>query len=155
MVDQHRQSGYLRLLTTWPLAIVLAGSGCTIAADDTGQTTMTIRRPGTLPSILPPREPTSQEPLLPPPSGTFNGVGQLISSPHSGCRMRIPIRNLVVTGDRVRYQSFRGTIQPDMSLQMRSGSGYLFGYFDGGRFFGNFWRPPPACNYALNLDHAG
>jgi hypothetical protein len=60
-----------------------------------------------------------------------------------------------VTGDRVRFQGFRGTIRPDGFLQMQAGSSFITGNFDGGRFVGSSWRPHPACTYDLVLNHLG
>ena len=60
-----------------------------------------------------------------------------------------------MTGDRVRFLSFRGTIQPDGYLQMQAGESFLSGSFDGGRFIGSYWRPHPSCTYDMELNHVG
>ncbi|HME25134.1 MAG TPA: hypothetical protein VKI44_28045 [Acetobacteraceae bacterium] len=147
-----------RLLRLPIVLIGLAGAGCTITTTPTGTgpTAITVRQPGTLPApaTVAPSQ-VAPGPPAPPPNGTFAGVAQLTSSPASGCRREVPIRNFVVSGDRVRFQGFRGTIQPDGSLEMQAGSAFVSGNFDGGRFVGSFWRPHPACTYDLVLDHVG
>ncbi len=143
------------------LAIVLsalAASGCTMTSSATGPTTVTFRQPGTLPA--PASAPPSQaapSPPAPPPNGTYAGVAQLSSNPSAGigCKREIQIRSFTVNGDRVRFQGFRGTIQPDGSLQMPGGASFISGSFDGGRFVGSFWRPQPSCTYDLVLNHVG
>ena len=140
-------------------AIVLIGlavSGCTMTSNGMNPATVTIRQPGTLPR--PPATQPAQAapgPAAPPLSGTFAGVGQLGRNHGSGCRSQVQIQHFVVTGDRVRFQGFRGTIQPVGSLQMQAGESFISGSFDGGRFTGSYWRPHPSCIYDFVLNHAG
>jgi hypothetical protein len=139
----------------WHLAIALGGlsvAGCTHTIGGPNNGVTTVRMPGTLPSVTTPRP---VAPAAPPRSGFFQGVGQLDGSAGSGCRRQVPIQNFVVTGNQVRFQGFRGTIGPDNYLEMQSGSSFLFGYFDGGRFTGNYWRSHSSCNYDLVLDNRG
>ena len=140
------------------LAVVLigfAGSGCTMTSNGMNPGTVTIRQPGTLPPAATPPPEATPSPPAPPPSGNFAGIGRLSRSHGSGCRLQIQIRNFVVTGDRVRFLSFRGTIQPDGYLQMQAGESFLSGSFDGGRFIGSYWRPHPSCTYDMELNHVG
>jgi hypothetical protein len=133
--------------------IALAASGCTMTSSGTGPGTVTVRQPGSLPA--PPSAPPPQAAL--PPNGTFAGVAELSSSPSTsiGCTREVQIRSFTVNGDRVRFQGFRGTIQPDGSLQMQAGGSFISGNFDGGRFVGSFWRPQPSCTYDMVLNHVG
>ena len=130
----------------WLLAC-LCMAGCTYETNLQGPGTLTVRTPGTLPPV---RQPPPA-PAAPPQSGVFEGSGPLSSSAGSGCRREIPVRNFVVTGNRVRFQGFRGTIQPDSFVQMQAGERFLYGYFDGERFTGHFWQPHPDCTYDLVL----
>ncbi len=138
-----------------PAGLLLAGlmlGGCSYTVGGPNHGAMTVRVPGTLPAVTAPRP---AAPVGPPPSGRFEGVGRLSNSAGSGCRLQIPIRNFVVTGNQVRYLGFRGTIGADGFVQMQAGGRFLYGYFDGGHFAGHYWQPHPACTYDLTLDHAG
>ena len=135
------------------IALGVVISGCTVTSNGMTPTSVTVRTPGTLPSI-PPAAPLGTTPV-PPPSGTFSGVAQLSSSPSSGCRSQLAVRNFVVTGNRVRFQAFRGTIQPDGYLEMQASTRFLYGTFNGGRFIGSLWQPHPNCTYSIVLDHEG
>ena len=88
--------------------IALAGSGCTMTSSGTGPGTVTVRQPGSLPAAPPP--PTAPSPPAPPLNGTFAGVAQLSSNVSSsvGCTREVQIRSFTVTGDRARFQGFRG-----------------------------------------------
>ena len=143
---------------SWPShgAVVALGiviSGCTVTSNGMTPTSVTIRTPGTLPSI-PTAAPPGTAPA-PPPSGTFSGAAQLSSSPSSGCRRQLAVRNFVVTGNNVRFQAFRGTIQPDGYLEMQASNRFLYGTFNGGRFIGSLWQPHPSCTYSIVLNHEG
>jgi hypothetical protein len=133
------------------LLLALAASGCTTTTDGT-TTTVAVRRPGTLPGVA---QLTPSTPGGPPPSGTFNGTGRLSASAGSGCRPEVRMAGMTVTGSRVRYQGFRGTIQPDGFIQMQAGERFLYGAFDGDRFVGHLWQPKPACTYDVVMTHAG
>ena len=131
----------------------VAAAGCTATTNGVSSS-VTIHMPGTIPptaQVPPPPAPPSG----PPPSGRFSGTGTLASSAGSGCRRQIPIAGMTVTGDRVRYQGFRGTIQPDGFVRMQAGSRFLYGFFDSDRFTGHLWQPHPECTYDLVLTHAG
>ena len=154
MAEQHVRRVVARLACLAAVAAGLAGAGCTYTTttNTTGPGTLTVRMPGTLPAVASP----PQGPITPPPSGIFAGVGTLSSSPGGRCSWEIPINHFVVTGNRIRYQGFRGTIQPpDTFLQMQAGNRFIYGYFDGGRFVGHYWQPHPECTYDLVLTHAG
>jgi hypothetical protein len=136
--------------------IALVGSGCTMTSDATSPNTVTVRQPGTLPApAQTPPPPAAPSPPAPPPSGTFAGVGRLNNTPSSGCRREVAINGFVVTGSRVRFQGFRGTVQPDGSLEMQAARSFISGNFDGGRFVGSYWQPHPGCTYDLDLNHVG
>jgi hypothetical protein len=144
-------------VVSWPsrgavIALGIVVSGCTVTSNGMTPNSVTIRTPGTLPNI-----PTASTPgtPVPPPSGTFSGVAQLSSSPSSGCRRELAVRNFVVTGNNVRFQAFRGTIQPDGYLEMQAGNRFLYGTFNGGRFIGSLWQPHPNCTYSIALNHEG
>lgn len=134
---------------------VIAASGCTMTSSQTGPGTVTVRQPGSLPA--PPPQQAAPIPPAPPLNGTFAGVAQLSSAPSAsiGCTREVQIRSFTVNGDRVRFQGFRGTIQPDGSVQMQAGPSYITGNFDGGRFVGSLWRPQPSCTYDMVLNHVG
>jgi hypothetical protein len=139
------------------LALVLSGlaaSGCTMTSSQSGPGTVTVRQPGSLPAPPPQAAPS---PPAPPLNGAFAGVAKLSSNPSAsmGCTSEVQIRSFTVNGDRVRFQGFRGTIQPDGSVQMQAGGSFISGNFDGGRFTGSFWRPQPSCTYDMVLNHVG
>jgi hypothetical protein len=90
-----------------------------------------------------------------PPSGIFAGTARLTNLAGSGCRRRIDVTHFVVSGDRVRYMGFRGTIRPDLSVRLQSGSSYINGHFVDDRFVGRFWRRQPSCTYDLELHRVG
>lgn len=134
--------------------IGLAASGCTATSGGPGGATVTVRQPGTLPTPAAAPQATPR-PAGPPPSGTFAGVGRLSNTPSSGCRREVDINGFVVTGDRVRFQGFRGTINPGGFLEMQAGRSFISGSFQGGRFTGSYWQPHPGCTYDIDLNHVG
>ena len=144
-----RLSGLTIVLTA------LAAAGCTMTSTGAGPGTVTVRQPGSLPA--PPPQQATPSPPAPPLNGTFAGVAQLSSNVSSsvGCTREVQIRSFTVTGDRARFQGFRGIIEPDGSLRMQAGPSFISGNFDGGRFVGSFWRPQPSCTYDLVLNHVG
>lgn len=152
MAEQRRCRARSHLTRLAIVFVGLVGSGCTYTSNGTGPGTLSIQLPGTLPALTAQPPPAS---AAPPPNGTFAGIGQLSSSAGSGCRRQIQITNFVVMDGRVRFQGFRGTIGPDTYLTMQGHNAFLYGYFDGGRFIGSWWRPPPACSYNVVLDHLG
>jgi hypothetical protein len=139
------------------IAVSLAGAGCTYKSDGIGGPgTLTVNRPGTLPSPPPPSQPTAPpDAVTPPPSGQYEGVAQIRANPGGACRRQFPVRNFFVTGDRVRFEAFRGRIQPDMSVRLQGGNSVIQGSFDGGNFTGRLWRPQPSCTYDIVLTHIG
>jgi hypothetical protein len=143
------------------LAIVtvsVAVAGCTYKSDGVGGPgTLTVNRPGTLPSPPPPSQPPPApgDAVTPPPDGRYEGVAHIRTNPGGACRHQFQVRNFVVTGDRIRYEAFRGRIRPDMSVRLRGGNSFIQGSFDGGTFTGRLWRPQPSCTYDIVLTHIG
>jgi hypothetical protein len=135
------------------IALGIVISGCTVTSNGMTPTSVTIRTPGTLPSI-PTASPRGTRPV-PPPGGTFSGVAQLSRPSNSGCRRQFAVRNFVVTGNNVRFQAFRGTVQSDGYLEMQASNKFLYGTFDGTRFIGSLWQPHPNCTYSITLNHEG
>jgi hypothetical protein len=144
------QSGRRPLAALLLLGIAIAG--CT-ATTNGSTSTLTINTPGT----IPPHARITPLPVIngPPPNGTFSGVGRLSNSVGSGCRTEIPVNGMVVTGSRVRWQGFRGTISAGGLIDLQAGSRFLYGTFDGPSFVGHLWQPHPACTYDLTLNHVG
>jgi hypothetical protein len=114
----------------------------------------------TAPPPPPAVAPVAEAPPAPPPapassvvpvSGHYAGVGTVTANPGGGCASRLRVHEFVVDGDRVRFGSFRGRVAPDGSLEMRAGGSVISGHFEGDVFRGRFWRPGPACGYALTL----
>jgi len=146
-MTQHRLRIMSRAAGFAAVGIGLACGGCTITAQGVSPTTVTMQRPGALPA-LPPPPPAPPAPAI---DGVYEGTGTLSGNPGGACRTDFAIRNFVVTGDRVRFQSFRGRIQPDQFLQMQAGVSFIHGSFDGGTFTGRLWRPQPSCTYDIAL----
>jgi hypothetical protein len=59
-----------------------------------------------------------------------------------------------VANGRVQFGDFRGTIQPDGTVQMPFGQSSISGRFADGRFTGNLYQPFPGCRYELRLSRA-
>ena len=144
-----------RLLRTGCLAVLAAAAaGCTYKTDF--QTaTATINPLGQVPAHPAITPGAIASAAGPPPSGTFAGTGRLTSSAGSGCRNEIPIAHMIVSGNQVRYQGFRGTVQSGSFLRMQSGGAFIYGIFDGDHFTGHLWRPHPDCTYDLTLTRVG
>jgi hypothetical protein len=134
------------------VAVSLAGAGCTYTTDGTGRPgTLTVNRLGTLPNPPPAPSPDA----VTPPSGAYEGVAQISSNPGGACRRQFPVRNFIVTDDMVRFEAFRGTLQPDMSVRLQGARSFIQGSFDGGNFTGRLWQQQPSCTYDLVLTHIG
>ena len=136
--------------------VSFAGSGCTYTTDLSAPGTLAVQPLGALPSLPPPASrPAVTDPIELPPSGTYEGTAIAVNNPGGGCTRLIQIRRFVVSGDRVRYLAFRGTIQESRHLRMQAGHNFIHGDFEGSRFVGRFWRRQPSCIYHLELDHVG
>lgn len=145
------------------VAQVAAALVCMVGAGCTYETQPLSPQPGTLTVALPGRFPTvvsgpGSESAAPsgngglPASGQYRGVARVTNNPGGRCRATVPVTNWIVTGNRVRYGKFRGTIGPDGSLQMQAGPEYIRGQFEGGRFTGTVWQPGPRCGYSITVD---
>jgi hypothetical protein len=128
-------------------------AGCTATTNGIGPG-LTIHVPGTIPATAQVQRPPAP-PSGPPASGRFAGTATLASNFGNGCRRQLPIAGMTVAGDRVRYQGFRGTVQPDGFVRMQAGSRYLYGFFDTTTFTGHLWQPHPECTYDIALTHVG
>lgn len=125
--------------------------------------TLIITAPGSLPTVVSgPATPAQAvsgappvEPVLPPASGRYTGVAEIVSNTRNRCRQTLEIDRWMVSGDRVTFGAFRGTIAPDGSLSMQAGHAFIKGGFDGSRFTGRYWRPGPSCLYSLSVALAG
>ena len=135
-----------------PILLALAAAGCTATTNGTSST-LAINMPGSIPA----HARIAPAPVVngPPPDGTFAGVARLSNSAGSGCRTEMRIDGMVVTGNRVRFQGFRGPIPPDGFVSLQGGGRFLYGTFDGPSFVGHLWQPHPACTYDLVLSHGG
>ncbi len=70
-------------------------------------------------------------------------------------RTPCPVVGFHVSGNRVRFGRFRGTIDGDDGLQMVYNQQWILGQFEGATFHGHvtFWgRQGPGCTYLLNLE---
>jgi len=141
----------IRLLRRATIAAALLTAACTYKTDFQGPGTLRINMPGSLPApaVAAPEAPA------PTPDGRFAGTGTLTSSVGSGCLRQRPFRSVTVTGNRVRYQGFRGTIDGNGFVRMQSGERFLYGFFNGPRFEGHYWQPHPDCTYDVMLTHQG
>ncbi len=147
----------------WPVVsclcvvlVALAAAGCTMKTDGS-TSTVSVNMPGSVPAhpAITPGAIAAASASGPPPSGRFSGTGRLTSSAGSGCRNEITISPMIVSGNQVRYQGFRGTIEGGTFVRMQSGGAFIYGIFDGDRFTGHLWRPHPQCTYDLALSHVG
>ncbi|MBS0562257.1 MAG: hypothetical protein JSR21_19590 [Proteobacteria bacterium] len=133
------------------VAAALLAAGCTYKTDLQGPGTLRVNMPGRLPApaVAAPAAP------VPTPDGRFSGTGTLTASAGSGCQRTRPFNNVVVSGNRVRYQGFRGTIDANGFARLQSGERFLYGFFNGPRFEGHYWQPHPDCTYDVVLTHQG
>jgi hypothetical protein len=91
--------------------------------------------------------------------GSYTGSMAVLVSNGNQCQNSTPVHGFRVTGNRVRFGGFRGTIQPDGSLQMTYGDIWIIGRFEATSFKGqaNFPGPfdGPGCAYLMNLQRTG
>ena len=154
-------------MTSWREAVGTAAigaslllGGCTYETQplSTEPGRLTVNVPGRFPAVVsegagaPPREaaiPAAAGPVT-PRQGSYRGAASVRSNPGGQCRA-MTISNWTVRGDQVRFGAFRGTIQPDGSLNMQAGQSYIRGRFSARGFTGTFWRPGPHCTFTLAL----
>jgi hypothetical protein len=101
-----------------------------------------------MPGAPPPAQPVSR-------NGTYTGAATLMSNYGNMCQDTVPIVGFHVSGNRVRFGRFRGTIDGDDGLQMVYNQQWILGQFEGATFHGHvtFWgRQGPGCTYLLNLE---
>jgi hypothetical protein len=149
------------------LATVLAGCAyrAPVVNGVVGPGTVVISTPGIIPPSTvpglagPPFDPLAEPPLPPPgaaftlpKSGVYAGSGAWLTDPGGNCQSAISIGNWIVAGTSVTFGGFRGTIQPDGSLEMQRGPVYIIGRFEGSHFNGRIWAPQPSCTYMIAVD---
>ena len=147
----------------WTLVPLLA-TGCSYQTEprstQPGRLTLTV--PGRFPTVVsgaPAANPadgqagaaSSSGPFT-PISGRYQGMGRVTNNPGGRCRTTVDLTNWTVSGDRVRFGAFRGTIRSDGSLMMQAGGRYIKGNLAGPKFTGVFWQPGPRCTYSISLD---
>ena len=77
-----------------------------------------------------------------------------MSSYGNMCQETVPVVGFRVSGNRVRFGRFHGTIDSNDGLQMVSNQQWIVGQFEGATFHGQvtFWtREGPGCTYVLSL----
>jgi hypothetical protein len=138
------------------MTVCLFGAGCSYRLTSASPGQIRFEEQGVPQAApVPPAEGTEAAASAVPPAprnGPYAGVGRVLTNPGGNCGDPIRVFNFAVDGNRVSFGSFRGTIQPDGSLQMQAGPRYVYGQFTGAHFEGHFWQPQPACTYALSLD---
>jgi hypothetical protein len=82
--------------------------------------------------------------------GNYRGDGRLVRNPGGTCQTGMPVYGMQVSGDRVHFGSFNGTIQPNGVVEMDYGKNWVIGRFDGPHFIGRWIAP--ACSYELTLN---
>lgn len=101
--------------------------------------------------------------LMPPPekvaaidrNGVWGGTATVMDTGGGVCLQNQEVRNFRVSGNRVRWGGFHGTIAPDNGLQMVYGTTWIYGQFVGDAFqgqlsqWGNFNNP--GCTYVMEL----
>jgi hypothetical protein len=92
-------------------------------------------------------------------AGTYSGSMQVLVVNGNQCKNSTPVHDFTVTGNRVRFGGFRGTILPDGSLQMTYGDIWIVGRFNGLSFHGQVSFPgsfdSPGCTYLMDLHRTG
>jgi hypothetical protein len=89
--------------------------------------------------------------------GTYVGTADVLVNGSNRCRPSMPITNLQVAGNQLRFGGFRATITPDGSVPETIFRGmWLTGQFDGNKFVGHVdGAGDPTlifngCMYAIN-----
>ncbi len=89
--------------------------------------------------------------------GIYSGVAVPLDTAGGQCINNVTIDNFRVSGDQVRWTSFRGRIRGD-ALQMVQGNTWFMGQFDGNRFNGQIsqqLRFGPGCTFMVALAKTG
>jgi hypothetical protein len=90
--------------------------------------------------------------------GIYSGVAVPLNTGGGLCITNQPIDGFRVTGDRVRWGSFRGRIRGD-ALQMVQGNTWVMGQFEGNRFNGQITQQSlvagPGCTFMVALAKTG
>ncbi len=111
---------------------------------------------GTIPppaNLMPGAAPSPAQPVS--RNGTFTGSANLMSSYGNMCQETVRVVGFRVSGNRVRFGRFHGTIDSNDGLQMVSNQQWIVGQFEGATFHGQvtFWtREGPGCTYVLSLE---
>jgi hypothetical protein len=144
-----------------PIVVPLACAGlsaCQYSGTVNGPGTITVTPPLTIPA-LPPGSPgapsppgVGTRPSGKPVDGEYAGSGTTLTNPGQRCKNTIKITRWMVQGDEVSYLGFRGTVAPDGGLKMQYRDAYIIGSYRDSHFEGRFWRPQPACTYAMSVD---
>jgi hypothetical protein len=84
--------------------------------------------------------------------GTYAGEATWTSGPQWACPERIKIVDFRVSGARVAFGGFSGSIQPNGSIQMVYGTTWIAGQFSpGGQFNGSMSQEGGACTWGISL----
>jgi hypothetical protein len=90
--------------------------------------------------------------------GIYSGVAVPLDTAGGLCINNVTIDNFRVSGNQVRWSSFRGRIHGD-SLQMVQGNTWFMGQFEGNRFNGQIsqssLRFGPGCTFMVALAKTG
>jgi hypothetical protein len=143
-----------RISTTLGLAaLCFAGTAC--------ERNYSIQNGGTPP-------PPSAANTLPPPAnleggaatpaspggwdGTYAGEATWTSGPQWACPQHVPMVDFRVSGARVSFGGFSGSIQSNGSVQMAYGTTWIAGQFSpGGQFDGNVSQDGGTCTWRISL----
>lgn len=111
------------------------------------------------PSAMPPGALGTAQRIPPPAadlSGAYSGMAVNIFNPGqvSDCTDLAIHRSLTVSGRRVRFFAFTGTVAPDGQVVMQAGDKWISGRFSGRSFVGVLLRRFPACAWSLRLTAA-
>lgn len=101
-------------------------------------------------SVSPPTTSVAFNPQSGSLNGAYRGQGRIVRNPGGTCQLGMPVYGMQVTGDRVHFGSFNGTIQPNGVVEMVFRENWVIGRFDGPHFTGRWISP--ACSYELVLN---
>ena len=82
--------------------------------------------------------------------GAYRGYGRVVRNPGGTCQTGMPVYWMQVSGNRVHFGSFNGTIQANGVVEMEWGRNWVIGRFEGPHFVGRWINP--ACSYELILN---
>lgn len=165
------RAGLLQTSLTAGLGFLV--SACTAIYQGGGPPTVLVSSPFGPPRVvsggtpnLPPggnlaMPPANMEPVQPAAvpagsrSGVYSGVATVLDTGGGVCLQNQTVRGFRVSGNKVRWGGFRGTIAPDNGVQMVFGTTWIYGQFVGDAFqgeltqWGNFNNP--GCTYMMEL----